>query len=160
MQVANDKVVSLAYTLRDAKGEVLDSANASDPLHYLHGHNNLLPAFEANLSGSVVGQKVEFTLSAADGYGEYETANLQEIDRALLPGGQDPEPGMAILADFGGGQRPFPITKVTSTHITIDLNHPLAGQELHFSVEVLEIRDAEPVEVAHGHVHTPGMHHH
>jgi FKBP-type peptidyl-prolyl cis-trans isomerase SlyD len=160
MQVANDKVVSLAYTLRDAKGEILDSANASDPLHYLHGHNNLLPAFEANLLGAVVGQKVEFKLSAADGYGEYETANLQEIDRAHLPAGQDPEPGMAILADFGGGQRPFPITKVTATHITIDLNHPLAGQELHFSVEVLEIRDAEPVEVAHGHVHVPGMHHH
>lgn len=160
MHVANDKVVSLAYTLRNAKGEVLDQADASEPLHYLHGHHNLLPAFEANLLDALVGQKVEFTLSAADGYGEYETANLQEIERSLLPEGQDPEPGMAVLADFGAGQRPFPISKVTATHITIDLNHPLAGQELHFSVEVLEIRDAEPVEIAHGHVHLPGMHHH
>jgi FKBP-type peptidyl-prolyl cis-trans isomerase SlyD len=160
MQIGSNKVVSLAYTLRNGQGETMDEADASDPLVYLHGHGSLLPKFEAELDGLKAGDAHAFRLAAADGYGERLDSNVQEIERAHLPPNVEPEVGMAILADFGFGQRPFPIIKVTPSHITIDMNHPLAGEELHFSVEVVEVREASPEEVAHGHVHGPGGHHH
>jgi FKBP-type peptidyl-prolyl cis-trans isomerase SlyD len=159
-RIAKNKVVSVAYTLRNAAGETLDEGTAEEPLLYLHGHENLLPAVESQLDGKTVGDKAEFTVSAAEGYGEREPDAFQKIERVHLPKTFTPEAGMEIVADFGEGPRPFTITAVTKDDITIDLNHPLAGVDLHFSFEVLEVRDAHEMELAHGHVHAHGNHHH
>lgn len=159
-RVARNKVVSVAYSLRDAKNQLIDEGTAEEPLVYLHGHENLLPSVEAQLEGMPVGGKKQFKVPAAHGYGEREPDAFQKVDRALLPKDFSPEAGMEIVADFGEGPRPFLITEVTADNITLDLNHPLAGVDLNFAFEILDVRDASAEEIDHGHVHTPGHHHH
>jgi FKBP-type peptidyl-prolyl cis-trans isomerase SlyD len=158
--ISNDMVVALAYTLRNKDGEVLDQGDTDEPLYYLHGHGNLLPSFEENLEGATVGEKRSFIIAARDGYGELVDNNIQEIERKLLPPDEEPEVGMQLAANFGDGYRTFEITKVTPSHVTIDMNHPLAGVDLHFEIEVLSVRAANREEISHGHVHGPGGHHH
>jgi FKBP-type peptidyl-prolyl cis-trans isomerase SlyD len=160
MEIEKDMVVELAYTLKNEAGEVLDEGDAEEPLYYLHGHGNLLPRFEEHLAGLKQGAKSSFVIPARDGYGELVENNQQDIERTLLPSDEEPEVGMQLAANFGDGYRMYEIIKVTTTHVTIDMNHPLAGVDLHFDVEVLSLRKAEPEEVAHGHVHGPGGHHH
>lgn len=159
-QIADDVVVSLAYTLRSDSGEVLDQADGSDPLVYLHGHDNLLPAFEANLLGLTVGAKHAFTLSPEDGYGVRDDKDVQEIERKHLPPGMELEVDEELVIDFGMGPRPYRVIKLTAETFTIDRNHPLAGETLHFEIEVVALRAAEAEEIDHGHVHMPGHHHH
>lgn len=158
--VAKDLVVKIAYTLRSSDGEVLDSATEDDALYYLHGHGNLLPKFEEHLNGAKPGDDVAFKLSPEEGYGDKLEDPVQRIDREMLQGDFEPEVGMQIVADFGDGPRVFEIQTVTQEYIEIDLNHPLAGEELHFEVKVLAIREAHPTELEHGHAHGDGDHHH
>ncbi len=158
--VAKDRVVKIAYTLRSSDGEVLDEATEDDALYYLHGHQNLLPKFEENLEGATPGDARSFVLSPEEGYGEKLEDPTQRIDRDMLQGDFEPEVGMEIVADFGDGPRVFEIQTVTRDYIEIDLNHPMAGEELHFEVKVLAIRDAHPSELEHGHAHGGGHHHH
>jgi FKBP-type peptidyl-prolyl cis-trans isomerase SlyD len=161
MHIEHGKVVSLAYRLQLADGSVVDEATTDEPLYYLHGFGGLLPRFESELEGRQAGESLAFELSAEDGYGVRMDGMTQEIARSFLPPDPLPEVGMHILADFGTGPRPYPITRVTEASIWIDTNHPLAGQSLHFSVEVIEVRPATEDELAHGHVHGPGgVHHH
>lgn len=160
LKIAEDHAVAIAYTLHNQDGELLDEGTAEDPLWYLHGYDNLLPAFEANLLGRTVGDEVAFVLPPEEGYGVRSDEALQKIERSLLPEGLEPEVDQELFADFGMGPQPVRISAVTPTEVELDLNHPLAGQTLHFAVKVLQIRQADPEEIAHGHVHSPGHHHH
>ncbi len=151
-EVENNKVVSVHYkgTLPDT-GEVFDSSEGRDPLLFLVGHKNMIPGFERELLGSNVGDKVEFTLSAEDAYGERDPDAVQEISKDMF-GDIAPEVGMTLMSDVG----PFQVTEVGESTVVVDFNHMLAGKSLKFNVEVLEVRDATEEEISHGHAHGVG----
>ena len=159
MQVANKLAVSLHYTLTNNAGEQLDSSRGAEPLIYLHGQGNIIPGLERALAGKKVGDKLNVTVTAAEAYGEYSDAMVQIISRSMFEGIDDIELGMMFEADVSHGTGIVTVTKIDGDDITIDGNHPLAGKDLTFDVEILEVRPATADELAHGHVHGSGCHH-
>lgn len=155
-EITDNKVVSVHYTgTLPENGETFDSSEGRDPLTFLVGHKNMIPGFERELMGAKVGDKVEFTLSAEEAYGEYNPAAIQEVPADMF-GDITPEVGMTLESDMG----PFRVTVVNESSVTVDFNHALAGKSLTFNVEVVEIKDASEEEISHGHAHGPGGHHH
>lgn len=153
MQVANKLAVSIHYTLTNAGGEQLDSSIGADPLVYLHGEGNIIPGLEQALSGKSVGDKFNVTIAAADAYGEYDADRIQIVPRDMFEGIDDIELGMMFHAEVSHGPSVVTVTKIEGDDITIDGNHPLAGEDLTFAVEVVNVRPATAEELAHGHVH-------
>ncbi len=159
MKIGNQKVVAISYTLRVANGQIVDEANTQRPFAYLHGAENVLPQFEANLAGLAVGDAFDFKLSAADGYGEYDEEFVHEFDRQMFA--QVPADMLEIgrilpMQDQYGNPLDGEIVEIADTKIVLDFNHPLAGEELHFVGKVLNIREASTEEMQHGHVHGEG----
>jgi FKBP-type peptidyl-prolyl cis-trans isomerase SlyD len=159
MQISKEKVVSIHYTLRDNTGNILDSSEGHDPLLYIQGIGNLIPGMEEGLEGKVKGDKLEIKVSPEKGYGVRDDKMIQKVPRSAF-GGQEVKKGMQFQAGTNHGTQVVTVTEVGLESITVDGNHPLAGVELNFSVEVLEVRNATSDELAHGHVHGPGGHHH
>ena len=159
MQIGKEKVVSIHYTLKDNKGTVLDSSQGQDPLLYIQGIGNLIPGMEEGLEGKSKGDKVEIKVSPEKGYGVRDERMTQKIPRTAF-GGQEVKKGMQFEVGTKDGKEVVTVTDVTLDTITVDANHPLAGQELNFSVEVMDVRNATKEELDHGHVHGPGGHHH
>ncbi|TXS96762.1 peptidylprolyl isomerase [Parahaliea maris] len=154
MLIGDNAVVSIHYTLSDADGNTLDSSAGSDPLNYLHGAGNIIPGLENALTGKVSGDELNVVIAPADGYGEVVPQLVQVVDRAVFQGVETIEPGMAFQSqDPQGNVQRVVVTAVEGDEITIDANHPLAGTELHFEVQVVDVRPATDEEVAHGHVH-------
>lgn len=161
MQISADKVVYFHYTLRNDAGEVLDSSDGNDPLPYIHGHQNIVPGLESELEGLSVGDKKLVIVSPDQGYGERHPDATQEVPLSDFPEDIPREEGLQIFAEGPDGQHfPLWITEVKANSVVLDGNHPLAGETLHFDVEIVEIRAAEEEELAHGHVHGPGGHEH
>ena len=160
MQVAQNNVVSIHYTLTNDAGETLDSSRErGEPLAYLHGHGNIIPGLEQALLGKSTGDTLDVTVEAADGYGERHDALIQQVPREAFQGVDQLEPGMQFQAQTDAGPRLFVITDIEGEQVTVDGNHPLAGQRLHFDVEITEVRDATQGELEHGHVHQNGDDH-
>jgi FKBP-type peptidyl-prolyl cis-trans isomerase SlyD len=159
MQIADNTVVRIHYTLTNDAGEILDTSEGGDPLSYLHGAANIIPGLEAALMGHAVGDKVQATIAPEDAYGLRHEQLIQAIPRTAFPV-EDIEVGMQFSADAENGGRVVTVTKVDDENITIDGNHPLAGETLHFDVTVVELREATDDEIAHGHIHEHGHHHH
>ena len=152
--IDSGKVVNLSYCLRNDAGEVVDESG-DESFAYLHGAGEIVPGLEAALEGLDVGAKKDVKVSAAEGYGEYQEGLKTAVDRALFPEGQPLSPGMQFAAEMDGGDSVvFTITQVEDDKVHVDGNHPLAGETLHFEVEVLAIRSATDEEKAHGHVHS------
>ncbi len=160
MKIAQEKVVSIHYTLKNAEGSVLDSSSGSDPLAYLHGAGNIIPGLESALEGKEAGEKLAVTVEPGQGYGDRDERLVQDVPRAAFKDVQELAPGMQFQAQGPQGTRLVVVTQVAEEMVTVDANHPLAGQTLHFEVEVAEVRDATAEELEHGHVHGPGGHHH
>jgi len=160
MQIAEKTVVSIHYTLTNAEGETLDSSNGQDPLAYLHGAGNIIPGLENALVGKTVGDSLQVTVEPEEGYGPVRDELVQDVDRSAFSGIEDIQTGMQFMAQTPWGEQPVTVVKVEGDSITLDGNHPLAGQTLTFDVEVVEIRDATDEEVEHGHAHGAGGHHH
>jgi FKBP-type peptidyl-prolyl cis-trans isomerase SlyD len=160
MKIGEDKVVSIHYTLTDSGGSVLDSSSGNEPLLYLHGAGNIIPGLESALEGKVSGDKLSVTVEPEQGYGTRDERLVQAVPRSAFKGVEQLAPGMQFQAQGPQGTRLVVITQVTSDIVTVDANHPLAGQTLHFEVEVTEVREATSEELEHGHVHGPGGHHH
>ncbi|MDP3010110.1 MAG: peptidylprolyl isomerase [Methylococcales bacterium] len=160
MQVADNMAVSIHYTLTNDKGEVLDSSIGDEALVYLHGEGNIISGLEQALNGKAVGDKFNVRLDAKDAYGEFMEDRIQVISRAMFEGVDELEVGMQFQADVSDGPGIVTITKIDADNITIDGNHPLAGEPLTFAVEVVAIRAATEEELDHGHVHGAGGHHH
>jgi FKBP-type peptidyl-prolyl cis-trans isomerase SlyD len=160
MKVMQDKVVSLHYTLRGDDGNTIDSSVGSEPLAYVHGNGSLLPALEKELEGRGAGDKLEVRLAAKEGYGERDETLVQVLPRKTLATIGKLKVGTQFHAQVPGGARVMTITAVEKDSVTVDGNHPLAGLNLNFEVEVVEVRDATAEELAHGHVHGAGGHHH
>jgi FKBP-type peptidyl-prolyl cis-trans isomerase SlyD len=160
MQIAQDSVVSIHYTLTGDAGEVIDSSAGNEPLVFLQGHGNLIPGLERELAGKRAGDKFKVRIAPIDAYGELDDSLIQEVPRAAFGGAPEIQVGMQFQAQSNHGPHSVTITKVVGDTITVDGNHPLAGQHLNFDVEVTEVRGATQEELSHGHVHGPGGHHH
>jgi FKBP-type peptidyl-prolyl cis-trans isomerase SlyD len=160
MQIQHDTVVLIDYTLKGDDGTVFDSSEGREPLAYLHGHGNLLAGVESALDGKTSGDAVAVTLNAEEGYGERQDGLVARIPREEFPA-EDVEVGMQFrVGPSAERSRIATVTEVDESSITLDANHPLAGETLHFSIQVVEVRPATSEELEHGHVHGPGGHHH
>ncbi|HEY8053903.1 MAG: peptidylprolyl isomerase [Steroidobacterales bacterium] len=160
MNIETNHVVSIHYTLKGDSGEVIDSSAGGEPLAYLHGHGNLVPGLERELTGKSAGDKLQMKIPAADGYGEYDEKLVQRVPRRTLKGIATVKVGMRLHAQTDQGPRPVTVTRITGDMVTLDGNHPLAGKNLNFDVEIAAVRAATEEELSHGHVHGAGGHHH
>ena len=161
MKVGKDKVVLMHYTLKNDAGDVIDSSDGGDPLPFLQGHGNIIPGLESALEGSKVGDKLDVSIKPEEAYGERMKDAIQEIPKSALKGIDEVEVGMQLQSqDKDGNAFLVTVTKIEDDKITVDANHPLAGQTLHFSVSIESVRKAEAEELSHGHVHADGHHHH
>lgn len=160
MQIANNVVALIEYTLTDDKGEVIDSSVGGEPLGYLHGGGNIIPGLEDALVGKKVGDAFKVSIAPADGYGEKNEGLLQVVPKEMFQGVEQIEAGMQFHAQTDHGMQVITVAAVDGDNITVDGNHPLAGQTLHFDVKVIEVRAATQEELDHGHVHGAGGHHH
>jgi FKBP-type peptidyl-prolyl cis-trans isomerase SlyD len=160
MSITQDQVVSIHYTLRDDTGQIIDSSADGEPLSYLHGHGNLVPGLERELTGRKAGDRLQLKIAPSDGYGEYDRELVQSVPRRSLKGIADLKVGMRLQAQTPQGARAVTVTRLAGDMVTLDGNHPLAGKNLNFEVEVAAVRAATAEELAHGHVHGRGGHHH
>ncbi|WP_299010117.1 peptidylprolyl isomerase [uncultured Shewanella sp.] len=160
MSINDDMVVQFNYTLRDEKGDVLETNEGHDPIAYLHGHDNMMPGVEKSIAGKEVGEKFTVTLPAAETYGERNEDAEQRVSVKHLQGAKVWKPGMRALINTDQGQRQVTVVKVGKFMATVDVNHPLAGRELTFDIELLNAREATAEEIAHGHAHGKGGHQH
>lgn len=167
MQAAPNTVLKITYQLRtEPNGPIVDEATNDAPFSFLFGSGNVLPKFEENLNGKVAGNQFNFVLSPKDGYGEYEEDGVVQLGKeAFMWEGKIQEDLLVLnnivpLQDNQGNTLQGRIVDIQENEVVLDLNHPLAGEELHFSGQVLEVREAHPTEIEHGHVHEGGHHHH
>jgi FKBP-type peptidyl-prolyl cis-trans isomerase SlyD len=160
MSISQDQVVSIHYTLTDDDGTVIYRSPAGEPLAYLHGRGNLIAGLERELTGKQPGDRLKVKILPADGYGEYDPALVQRVPRRALKGIAQPQVGMRLQAQTAQGPRAVTVTQMNGDMVTLDGNHPLAGKNLHFEVEVAEVRAPTAEELSHGHVHGPDGHHH
>jgi len=160
MNISENCVAAFHYTLTDSSGKVLDSSEGQEPLAYLHGAGNIIPGLENALLGKTVGDKLNVSVSASEAYGERDESMIQELPSNMFSGIDNIEVGMEFHAETEHGLQVVTVTKVEGDQVTIDGNHPLAGVDLNFDVEITEVRAASEEELDHGHVHGAGGHHH
>ena len=157
MKISADKVVSIDYTLKDDDGDVVDSSEGQQPLQYLHGHGQIVPGLERELEGRENGDAFQVKVPPAQGYGDHDPEKVIHVPRSDLPADLDPQPGMRLVAEGPNDEQvPLWIVEVSAGDVTMDANHPLAGQTLHFDIQIRDVRDATDEEKTHGHAHEPG----
>lgn len=160
MKIEKDKVVQFKYQLSDTADKVLETSDDKVPMAYLHGHNNLLKGLEAAMEGKAVGDSFSVELAPEDAYGVRKENAEQRIPAKHLMGAKKWKKGMVGVVHTEQGRKQVTVVKVGKFMVTVDFNHPFAGKNLKFDVEVMDIRDATHEEIAHGHAHGPGGHHH
>ena len=161
MTIAANEAVSIDYTLTNDAGEVIDSSAGGAPLVYLQGAGNIIPGLEKALEGKAVGDELEISVEPEDAYGEYSAELVSTLSSSMFEGVDQLEVGMQFHASAPDGQMQIvTIRDLDGDDVTVDGNHPLAGQRLNFKVKVVAVRDASEEEVAHGHVHGEGGHQH
>jgi FKBP-type peptidyl-prolyl cis-trans isomerase SlyD len=160
MQIAENTVVQIHYTLKNATGDVIDSSQGQEPLAYLHGAGSIVEGLESALAGKTVGDKLDVTVEPERGYGDRRDDLVQAVDRSNFVGVEEIEVGMQFLAQTPWGEQPVTVMAVADDSVELDGNHPLAGETLNFSVEVVDVRQASEEELQHGHAHGEGGHHH
>jgi len=165
LTVAANRVVSLSYTLLLSNGELADEADAENPLLFIHGIGQTLEAFDSQLDGMKVGDKFAFALSAENAYGESNPNFVVDLPLNIFEGPDVPADILSVgatlpMQDQDGNPMDGRVLEIGTETVKMDFNHPLAGEELHFKGEILEVREATAEELDHGHVHGPGGHHH
>ncbi len=160
MNIEQGKVVSIDYTLKDSDGKVLDASEGREPLAYLHGAGNVIPGLEATLDGKSAGDQLTAVIEPEQAYGQRDEAQMGKVARSDLQGVGDISIGTQLQAETPEGPRIVLVTDMDEESVTIDANHPLAGETLHFDVTVNDVRDATPAEIEHGHPHQPDGHCH
>ncbi len=159
-KIQDGVVVSLEYTLKLDDGEVVDEATADDPLEYLHGADNIIPGLEKALTGLKIGDRKQVVIQPEEGYGEYDPEDMEEVERSLFPDDLELEEGMMLtMSDENDNLFDAVVVDYDDEVVTLDFNHPLAGETLHFDVRVLALRDATEEEKLHGHPHDAGADH-
>ncbi len=157
--VRKDVVVSLQYKLWLDDGELVEETLADEPLVYLHGHDNIIPGLERALEGMRVGESKKVVVEPEDAYGEYDPEDVEKVSRAALPPELKPTVGMVLtIVDDRGNMYDAVLTDMDEETITLDFNHPMAGERLTFEVTITGLRAASAEELEHGHVHGPHSH--
>jgi FKBP-type peptidyl-prolyl cis-trans isomerase SlyD len=161
MLIAANKAVSIDYTLTNDAGEVLDSSAGGAPLAYLQGAGNIIVGLEKALEGKQAGDELSVSVEPQDAYGEYSAELVATLGRDMFEGVDEMEVGMQFHASApDGGMQIVTVRALEGDDVIVDGNHPLAGQRLTFAVKVVSVRDASAEELAHGHIHGEGGHHH
>ena len=160
MEITKNSVVSFDYTLRNDAGEIIDTSEGSEPLMYLHGHGNIVVGLEKAMEGKKTGDHFSATVTPEEGYGHSREELIQTVPRSAFEGVDNIEPGMQFQAESNVGPMNVVVTEVTEETVSVDGNHPLAGQTLNFVVEITDVRAATEDELSHGHAHGAGGHHH
>ncbi len=168
MKIEKNSVVRFHYTVSEAgvseagvsgPGEALESSREREPLAILVGHGNIIPGLERAMYGHQAGDSLGVDVAAAEAYGVRREGLGQRVPKKHF-GGQRLEPGMQVVLNTNVGQRPVTIRKVGMSVVDVDLNHPMAGKDLHFDIEIVDVRVATHEEREHGHVHGDGGHQH
>lgn len=160
MQISPNKVVSIHYTLKNDAGDVIDTSSGREPLAYLHGAGNIVPGLEKALEGKSSGEKVNVSVAPEEGYGPRHDGLVQDVPREAFQGVEEINPGMQFHAQGPSGPMVVTVVEAGDASVKVDGNHPLAGETLHFDVEVSDVREATDEEKEHGHVHGEGGHEH
>lgn len=160
MLVSKNTVVTFDYTLTDTEGAVLDTSRGGEPLSYLHGAGGIIPGLESQMEGKNVGDEFKATVAPEDAYGVRRDDLVAPVSRKAFQGINEIKPGMQFQANTQQGPRVVTVVAVEGDEVTIDANHELAGKTLVFDVKVVNVREASQDELAHGHAHGPGGHHH
>ncbi len=160
MKIAKDKVVSIDYTLTNDNGQVLDTSDGREPLAYLHGHGNIIPGLEEELTGKEAGDKMDVTVPPEKAYGVRNEQLMVQVDKSQFDPNVELKPGMEFQTQDQNGVHYFRLDKIMGDTVFLDGNHPLAGETLTFAVEIKDVREATKEELEHGHVHGPGGHQH
>lgn len=159
-KITENSVVSLDYTLTNDAGDILDKSE-NGQFVYLHGSNNIIPGLENALADKALNDEFKVTIEADDAYGQKDDSKKQVVNREMFEADSPIEEGMQFHAQSPEGEMlMITVTEINGDEITIDGNHPLAGERLHFDVKVTELREATKEELEHGHVHGPGGHQH
>lgn len=157
--VQKDVVVSMEYTLH-VDGEEIDSSKGQDPLQFLVGYGNIISGLEREMMGMKVGESKDVVVQPADGYGEYDDEAYLDVPRGEFPQDMPVQEGLELsVRDDQGQSRYARIDSIEGDTVTLNFNHPLAGDELHFNVKVVNLREPTSEELEHGHVHQGGHHH-
>ena len=163
MEIGKDKVVTLEYVLTVEGNKVDESGD--NPLVYLHGHNQMIPGFEKQLEGLAKGSEYKFEVSPEEGYGPKNDQAVIDIDKNifLIDGVMSTEVfegAQLVLDDQDGNSHRGVVLEISDNAVKMDFNHPLAGKQLHFEGNIVDVRDASDDEISHGHAHGPGGHEH
>ena len=153
MVIEKNRVVTIDYKLHDAEGELIDSSEEGEPLVYLHGNDNIIPGLEKHLAGKTAGDAVECVVPATEGYGERDESLVFKVSKTEFGPDAEVKIGMQFEAHGEDGAQIVTVVGIEKDEVSIDANHPLAGEELHFAVKVVEVREASAEELEHGHVH-------
>jgi FKBP-type peptidyl-prolyl cis-trans isomerase SlyD len=159
--VADNMVVSMAYVLQIGDDQEVDRADKEEPLSYIHGQGQIIPGLEKELYGLALGDKKNVEVKPSEGYGEKRTEDIVEVDRNNFPPDFEIAVGRPVSVknrDTGEEFLAY-IHEISTETVSLDFNHPLAGETLQFSVEIVGLRDATEQELSHGHVHTKGADH-
>ena len=160
MKIEKDRVVRFHYAVAETgQAAVESSKDGGEPIAILFGHGNIIPGLEKAMDGREAGDSFQATVPAAEAYGERREGLSQRIPKKHF-GVQKLEPGMQVVLQTNFGPRAVTIEKVGMSVVDVDLNHPMAGKDLDFDIEIVEVREASEEELAHGHVHGEGGHHH
>jgi len=161
MAIGQNKVVTMNYTLRDVQGNIIQTTTNKEPFRFLSGNQQILPKLEKEIDSMIIGSKKNVKIPAKEAYGEYSEQAIQQVDKNNFPDDVDLQIGMEFVANSPEGQQmPFVVKDIKDEEITIDFNHPLAGKDLEFDVELVDIRAATVEELQHGHAHGRAGHKH
>ena len=158
MNITEQCMVALTWTLKDTLGEVLDVLD--DPVEFLVGGDDLLPLIQQALQGHGPGAKLDLHIEPEEAFGEYDAELVRVESLSLFPEGIQVGMQFERAAEDGDDEMLYTITEIEGDKVVVDGNHPLAGQNLNFAIEVVDVRAASDEEVTHGHVHGAGGHHH
>jgi FKBP-type peptidyl-prolyl cis-trans isomerase SlyD len=160
MEIGPNSVATFHYTLKNIAGKELENSKGGEPTAYLHGANNIIPGLETEMAGKSAGDSFRVKIEAKDAYGERNEERQQRVPVKHLVFKGKLRPGMLVQLNTSEGLRAVTVIKAGRHSADIDTNHPLAGQDLEFEIEIVEVRQATEEELAHGHAHGPGGHHH
>ena len=155
MNITNNTVATIHFTVCSADGTQIDSSKDSEPMVFLQGSHFLIQGLEDELEGKTVGDKFVVDIPPHLAYGERHEELVQAVDKSMFEG-MDVNPGMTFRATTDDGEQSVMILDVNDQEVVIDGNHPLSGLTLNFDVEVLDVREATEEEIAHGHPHSEG----
>jgi FKBP-type peptidyl-prolyl cis-trans isomerase SlyD len=154
MKIAKDHAVYFDYEVRNSRAELLDSsAQGGQPMAYVHGYASIIPGLEKALEGKTAGEQLDITVPPVEAYGLRDERRMGQVDRSIFPEGAEIKAGTRFRATSEHGTDSVVVVSVDGDTITVDANHPLAGETLRFNVTIREVRPAAPEEIAHGHVH-------